>query len=215
MTEKVIPNITRIVIGPLQTNCYILSCPVTSETIIIDAGGDAQQIITYIEQNNLKPSLIVSTHGHIDHTAGVAILKKQFGINFAMHEGDKEILRMSIKEASQWGFGIVEEPTIDFTINQNDIVRFGKFEAEIIHTPGHTPGGISISLKDTAFVGDTLFASSIGRTDFLGGNFEELISSINNKLLSLPDETIIYPGHGPETTIGEERKSNPYLNGVL
>jgi len=215
LDTKEATKVTKIVVGPLQTNCFIINCIETSEAVIIDPGGDAEKIIETVENHDLNPVLIVSTHGHIDHVAAVSELKDYFKVNFAIHEEDRHILKASIEEAPLWGFHNVKEPPVEILLSQSDLIEFGNIRASILHTPGHTPGGISILLDGKVFVGDTIFASSIGRTDFPGGDFETLMNSIRDKLFTLPDDTTVYPGHGPETKIGIEKKSNPFTSGLI
>ncbi len=212
MTEETEVRIARKVVGPLSTNCYLLTCPDTGETVIVDPGGDMDMIVEYISQTGMKPARIVCTHGHSDHIAAVADLKEKFGIPFLIHQEDLEIIKLSVREAPMWGLGNIREPSVDQTLAHGDTVEIGKSQADVRHTPGHTPGGISLIFEGSALVGDTLFAGSIGRTDFEGGEFETLINSIKQQLLTLPDETVVHCGHGPDTTIGRERKGNPYLS---
>jgi len=206
-----IPQITKRVVGPLQTNCFILHCPETGEAVIVDPGGDEDLIVATIEDMRLNPVLIVSTHGHSDHIAAVAPLKRRYSIPYALHELDSEIVSLSVKEAPLWGMGKIEKPEIDIYLEDGGELSFGKVNGKIIHTPGHTPGGISILLDGSVLVGDTLFFRSVGRTDLYGGNTRDLIESIKNRLFTLKDDTKVFCGHGPETTIGEEKEENPFL----
>ncbi len=203
--------IDRKVVGPLATNCFILACPETRKAIIVDPGGDPDLIIAAVEQARLEPVEIVCTHGHSDHIASVAELKRTFGVGFALHAADAGIVKLSVGESALWGMGVIEEPAIDRTLAPGDILRIGTIEGTILHTPGHTPGGISLLFDGSVLVGDTLFAGSIGRTDLHGGDFDTLISSIRTELLPLSDDTAVYTGHGPSTTIGRERTGNPFL----
>jgi glyoxylase-like metal-dependent hydrolase (beta-lactamase superfamily II) len=207
------PSVTCIVVGPIETNCYILSCPETKKGIIIDPGGDPDLIEARIEAARLEPVEIVSTHGHSDHIASVADLKERYGIPYAIHAAELEIIRLSVREAPFWGMGRIREPKVDRTVAPGNSVTFGKITGKVIHTPGHTPGGISILFDDFVIVGDTLFNRSIGRTDLSGGNLEILLASIRTELFTLPDDTVVYCGHGPQTTIGEEKRENPFLTG--
>jgi hydroxyacylglutathione hydrolase len=204
-------RVARKVVGPLSTNCYLLTCHQNGETVIVDPGGDIDLIEEYITQSGLEPVKIVCTHGHSDHIAGVAELKKRYGIPFAIHQADIETIKQSVEEAPMWGMGNIEQPSVDQTLAHGNTIKIGNSSVEIRHTPGHSPGSISLIFGTSALVGDTLFAGSIGRTDFKGGNFDTLINSIKQQLLTLPDETVVYCGHGPNTIIGRERKTNPYL----
>jgi hydroxyacylglutathione hydrolase len=211
MGKDIHPGIACRVVGPLATNAYIVSCPVTRKTLIVDPGGDPHIISSYIEENGLAPIEIVVTHGHSDHIASVALLKKEYGIGFAIHEADREMIKHSVREARYWGMGTIEEPEIDRTLSDGFTIEIGEVRGTVIHTPGHSPGGISLHFGRFVIVGDTLFNRSVGRTDLQGGSMETLVRSIRNRLFTLPDETIVYCGHGPETTIGEERKANPFV----
>lgn len=200
------------VVGPLTTNCYILSCPGTRKTVIIDPGGDPDLIKVFIEQTKLEPIEIISTHGHSDHIAGVAELKRHFDIGYAIHKDAREIVKLSIKEAPLWGMGTIEEPTVDRTLEPGNTITFGTVSGKILHTPGHSPGGISLCFNGFVIVGDTIFNKGMGRTDLYGGNLKTLLNSIRTVLFTLPDDTIVYCGHGPKTTIGEEKTENPFIN---
>ena len=203
------------VIGPLATNAYIVSCPETRKAIIVDPGGDPHVISAYIKERDLEPIEIISTHGHSDHIAGVAALKKEYGIGFALHEADREMVPLSVREAPYWGMGSIEGPEIDRILAEGDKIEIGNVRGNVLHTPGHSPGGISLLFDGFVIVGDTLFYRSIGRTDLHGGSMETLLDSIRSKLFILPDETIAYCGHGPATTIGEEKRENPFLDGTF
>ncbi len=203
------------VVGPLATNCYIISCPETNAAIIVDPGGDPDLIETFIEQTKLEPVAVVSTHGHSDHIAAVAAMQNAYGIGFAIHEADREIIALSVKEAPLWGMRMIEEPAVTSILTPGATLKFGNAEGTILHTPGHTPGGVSILFDRQVFVGDTLFARSIGRTDLFGGSLETLLGAIEREILALPDDTTIYTGHGPRTTVGEEKRENPFINRLL
>ena len=209
------PLIACRVVGPLATNAYIVHCAETGKALIVDPGGDPHLISSYIEEKGLEPMEIVVTHGHSDHIAAVARLKKEYGIGFAIHEGDREMVKLSVREAPYWGMGSIEEPAIDRTIGDGEKIEVGTARGAIIHTPGHSPGGISLHFGRFVIVGDTLFNRSVGRTDLHGGSMQQLVLSIRNRLFTLPDETIVYCGHGPATTIGEEKLENPFLNGAF
>jgi hydroxyacylglutathione hydrolase len=216
MTEE--ETSTRIickVVGPLATNAYIVHCAETGKALIVDPGGDPRTIIRCRSEKRLEPIEIISTHGHSDHIAGVGALKREYGIGYALHEADCGMVKLSVKEAPYWGMGSIEEPAIDRTLREGDEVRAGNARGRVLHTPGHSPGGISLVFDRFVIVGDTLFNRSIGRTDLHGGSFEVLISSIRNKIFTLPDETIVYCGHGPRTTVGEEKEENPFLTGAF
>jgi hydroxyacylglutathione hydrolase len=199
------------VVGPIETNCYILSCPATKQAVVVDPGGGPNVIEAYIDRAALQPVGVISTHGHSDHIASVEDLRERYGIPFAIHGADLEIIKLSVREAPFWGLGRIREPKVDRVLAPGDEIAFGNARGTVLHTPGHTPGGISILFDGFVLVGDTLFNRSIGRTDLHGGDFDTLIDSIRTQLFTLPDDTIVYAGHGPRTTIGEERRENPFL----
>jgi glyoxylase-like metal-dependent hydrolase (beta-lactamase superfamily II) len=201
------------VVGPIETNCYILSSTETKHAVIVDPGGNPDIIQAFIEEARLEPAEIVCTHGHSDHIASVADLQERYRIPFAIHGADAGIVKLSVKEAPYWGMGRIKEPRIDRILSPNDEIAVGTARGTVLHTPGHTPGGISLLFNGFVIVGDTLFNRSIGRTDLFGGDLDALLNSIRSELFTLPDETIVYCGHGPRTTIGEEKSENPFLAG--
>ena len=211
MENESIVRVACRVVGPIETNCYILSCSETRKAVIVDPGGDADVIEAFIEEARLEPVEIVSTHGHSDHIASVGDLKERFGIPFAIHGADLGIVKLSVKEAPFWGLGRLKEPKIDRILSPGDSIVVGTARGTVLHTPGHTPGGISLLFDGFVIVGDTLFYRSIGRTDLSGGDLDTLLGSIRTELFTLSDATIVYCGHGPRTTIGEEKCENPFL----
>lgn len=204
-------KILRIPAGIYAANCYIIFSQDSKAGIIVDPGGDTDDLIKVINDNNIELKYIVLTHGHGDHIGGVAELKSKFNIPLLIHEADSELLKDGNKNLSNiMGVGSVELIP-DKTIKDGDEILFGELKAIVLHTPGHTKGGICLKINDQLISGDTLFKGSIGRTDLLGGSYEELIDSIKNKLLILPGETIVLPGHGQPSTIKVEKASNPFL----
>jgi glyoxylase-like metal-dependent hydrolase (beta-lactamase superfamily II) len=205
-----------LTVGALGTNCFVVWCEETKEAAVIDPGFSTEDegkksVLHTIDANGLNVKYIINTHGHADHTSGNAVIKKATGAPILIHELDAPLLGESGKDwASMFGYQVVSPPA-DKTLHQGDTIHFGKCTLSVLHTPGHTEGGISLVGNDCVFVGDTLFNGSIGRTDFPGGNYKTLIRSIKQKLATLPDHFTVYPGHGPTTTIGEEKKSNPFL----
>ncbi|MHB0912361.1 MAG: MBL fold metallo-hydrolase [Armatimonadota bacterium] len=199
-----------LAVGALDTNCYIVGDESTGEVLILDPGGDTEEIASALEGYEVRG--IVNTHGHADHIASNGCLAERFGCPIMIHALDAPALTDPERNlAALAGFGGDLSPTADRLLSEGDEVRVGDLAFTVIHTPGHTPGGICLLSDKTLFSGDTLFASGIGRTDFPGGSYEALISSIREKLLPLDDDVKVYPGHGPATTIGAERAGNPWL----
>lgn len=204
-------KIIRIPAGIYAANCYIVYSENTNDGIVVDPGGDAKDIMGIIEKNELKIENIILTHGHGDHIGGVIDLKSLLNASVMIHADDVEMLTDgSINLSTTMAMGTVEiEP--DNILKDGDIIKFGDLEAKVIHTPGHTKGGICLKVEDSIITGDTLFAGSIGRTDLFGGDYEIIIKSIKEKLMIFQDNTEVFPGHGGSSTIGRERVSNPFL----
>jgi glyoxylase-like metal-dependent hydrolase (beta-lactamase superfamily II) len=206
-------------VGSLGTNCYVVGCEDTREAAVIDPGGDAARISQELKRNNLKLSYIINTHGHVDHIGGNRNLKEENQeAELIIHADDATMLTSSGRNLSLFSGSAINGPAADRTVKDGDKIKVGtSIVLEVLHTPGHTPGGISLKMdlegKTIIFVGDTLFNGSIGRTDFPGGSYRQLIEAIQQKIMVFPDDTEIYPGHGPGTTVGFERKGNPFLLG--
>lgn len=201
-----------LAVGPLATNCYILGDRESKEAVVIDPGGDFEDIAAQLRESDLKAKYIVLTHAHFDHTDALAQLKAATGAEVLIHELDADML-CSAGQAQPFSLESGKETCrADRTIKEGDRIKFGRHILEVLHTPGHTRGGISLVTDKMIFVGDTLFSGSVGRTELPGGSFQELMASIKNKLLSMADDCLVYPGHGPASTIGEERKNNPFLD---
>ena len=200
-------------VGPLQCNCSIIGDESTREAIVIDPGDDIDDVLAAVSKHNLKVKQIVITHAHIDHVGGAMKLRAATGAPILLNQNDYALLKMLDVQAAWIGVATPGNVEIDHSVGQNDKVGAGSLSADIIHTPGHTEGSISLyfPLEKKLIAGDTLFAGSIGRTDLPGGSYKKIISSLHEKLLMLPDDTVVVPGHGPLTTIGEERQSNPFL----
>jgi glyoxylase-like metal-dependent hydrolase (beta-lactamase superfamily II) len=206
--------INDIVVGPLEVNCYILGCEDTKEVAIIDPGDNADEIIKAIDNEDLKPVYIINTHAHFDHIGGVKTLQDHFNIDFLLHEEDLFLVDNASAQARAFGLDPIPKPEVNKFVNNGDKISLGNKVINVIHTPGHSPGCVCYLIDNNVFVGDTLFAGSIGRSDLPGGSYETLINSIKEKLFPLIDNTIVYPGHGPSTTIGAEKKHNPFLKEI-
>jgi hydroxyacylglutathione hydrolase len=208
-------KIDRLVLGEFDTNCYILrSGEQVTDCLIIDTGLDVRPLLEFLEKNKLNPVAVILTHGHIDHIAGIEELRKKYpSIKVYIHKLDGETLTDSVSNLSFMTNDSFIAEKADHLVEEKDLIEETVIQLSVIHTPGHTPGGMCLySQKDgVVFVGDTLFAGSVGRTDFPGGDMRRLIEGIKEKLLKLPDATVVYPGHGPQTTIGREKKNNPFL----
>lgn len=200
-------------VGPLQCNCSVIGDESTREAMVIDPGDDVEDVLVLIRKHNLQVKQIVITHAHIDHVGGAMKLRAATGAPILLNQNDSALLKMIDMQAAWVGMAPPGKVEIDQSIGQEDTVRVGSLTANVLHTPGHTEGSVSLyfSAEKKLIAGDTLFAGSIGRTDLPGGSFQKIIRSLHEKVLALPDETIVIPGHGVLTTIGEERESNPFL----
>jgi hydroxyacylglutathione hydrolase len=203
-------------VGWLRCNCSILGDPETREALVLDPGDEVERVLELLRRHSLNVKAIVSTHAHIDHVGGLQKLQQATGAPVLMHGDDLELYRHLDEQAAWLGVSPPPAARVDQLLREGDTVRWGNYAAGILHTPGHTPGSVSLYLpgdlaQGTLLAGDTLFAGSIGRTDLWGGSMPDILRSIHSKLLVLPDQTLVYPGHGPTTTIGEERASNPFL----
>jgi glyoxylase-like metal-dependent hydrolase (beta-lactamase superfamily II) len=204
-----------LVVGELESNCYVLADE-GSGALVIDPGGDARRIIEHLEAKGLAAASVVNTHGHADHIAANAELRKRWpDVKIAIGRADAKALTSPLHNMSLFVARLVKSPKADRLLDDGDVVELGRGRFRVLSTPGHTPGGICLYTEDldgrsVLFSGDTLFADSVGRTDIPGGNRENLIRGIREKIFVLPDETDIYPGHGPATTVGHEKKFNPF-----
>lgn len=197
--------------GPLQVNCYILGCEVTRKAAVIDPGGDVPAILARLKRLDLQLQLVINTHGHFDHVGGNRQLLAATGAELLLHQADSQLLASAASHAAAYGLPSDSSPPAQRLLSGGEQLLLGELSLEVLHTPGHTPGGICLLVEDQVIVGDTLFAGSIGRTDLPGGDHQTLIASIRGKLLVLPDATTAHPGHGPATTIGQEKRYNPFL----
>lgn len=210
-------KIERMELGPLGACCYILINEETKGAVIIDPGGDAPEVIRLIKENGLKPGLLINTHGHGDHIGANKELKEAFpDIKICIHEEDEAMLTHPSKNLSFLGGWLYKSPPANVVLKEGDRIGIEGIELEVIHTPGHTPGGICLLSRSdnnpaVLFSGDSLFRGSIGRTDLPGGSYDALIEALEKKILPLPGNTLVYPGHGPGTTLEEEKGNNPFL----
>lgn len=207
MIHEVLP------VGMLGCNCSVIGDEISREAIVIDPGDEVSKIIAILERNQLTVKMIVITHAHIDHIGGAEKLRAHTGAPVYMHEADKMLSDHLDVQAGWLGMETPEDPGIDQPAREGDIIRAGSIEAHVLHTPGHTAGSISLylPLESRVIAGDTLFQGSIGRTDLPGGDTAQIGRSIRGKLYTLPEDTIVFPGHGLTTSIGEEKRHNPFV----
>lgn len=197
----------RLIVGEIETNCYIFGCAKTREVAIIDPGADSKKINELLDKEKLMPMFIINTHGHIDHIGANC----DFRLPVYIHKADANFLTNPLLNLSAIQASFSVSPKANRLLEDGDEIEISDIKLKVMHTPGHTPGGISLHCKDVVFTGDALFKGSVGRTDLPYSNSKQLIISINDKLMKLDDNVAVYPGHGDSTTIGAERKANPWL----
>lgn len=201
-------------VGMLACNCSIVGDEASGEAVVIDPGDDVERVQEVLARHHLRPKYVIATHAHIDHVGGMEKLKRATGAAVMMHQDDLPLYRNLAMQAAWLGVPSPGVTEVDQFLKAGDALRWGSLSLDVMHTPGHSPGSLSLLLPgkpSRIFSGDTLFQSSIGRTDLWGGSFDQILRSIHDTLLRFPDETPVFPGHGPATTIGEERESNPFL----
>lgn len=203
--------IKDLTVGPIMANCYIVGCEETKAAAVIDPGDEADRILMVLAEAGLTVKAIINTHGHFDHVGANQRMKEVTGAELLIHSLDAPMLSQLSATAASWGMSSDNSPAPDRMLADGDVVPVGNIVFTVIHTPGHTPGGISLHADNAVFVGDTLFAGSIGRTDFPGGDFGVLKASIQGKLFTLDDDVTVYPGHMGLTTIGREKRTNPFV----
>jgi glyoxylase-like metal-dependent hydrolase (beta-lactamase superfamily II) len=208
-------RVDTLTVGMFQSNAYVVSCEDTKEAVLIDAGDEGDRIIDHINSEGLQLKMIIATHGHIDHVSALAEIAEALSVPARMHELELPVYKSISHQATM--FGMQPPDIFDITkfLSHGEKIEFGKLTAEVIHTPGHSPGGVTIVFggedPPKAFVGDVLFRGSIGRTDLMGASPRQMFDVLKNVFLEMPDEMVVYSGHGPDTTIGLERRTNPFL----
>lgn len=205
-------------VGPFFKNGYVVGCERTRQAVFIDPGDEVEQLLDYIAAEKLDVTHILLTHAHVDHVSGVAEAKRTLGAPIFLHRDDLPMYRNAVRTGMMFGLAVEEPPPVDHFYDGEGPIVFGDYEVRVLHTPGHCPGGVCLAVSKTGdgappalFVGDTLFAGSIGRTDLPGGDYRALLTAITEVLFTFPDESVVYSGHGPETTIGRERQTNPFV----
>jgi len=213
-------------VGPFFKNGYVVGCERTKQAVFIDPGDEVEELLAFIAAEELQVVSILLTHAHVDHVSGVAEAKRTLNVPIYLHRDDLPLYQNAVQHGMLFGLTVEEPPPVDrfyegegpFDSAQGGPITFGDYSVRVVHTPGHCPGGVclAISKKDEGgvpdlFVGDTLFAGSIGRTDLPGGDYDTLLKAITEKLFAFPDEAVVYSGHGPETTIGREKATNPFV----
>jgi glyoxylase-like metal-dependent hydrolase (beta-lactamase superfamily II) len=207
-------------VGPFFKNGFVVGCEETSEAVLVDPGDEVASLLAFAERNALTIRHILLTHAHVDHVTGVAAAKRVLGVPVYLHREDLFLYERAVESGAMFGLRVEPQPKIDVFYTAGDVIAFGTYEVRPHHTPGHCPGGVCLQVGKKGqigkelFVGDTLFAGAIGRTDLPGGDHHTLIASIRTVLFAFGDDAIVHPGHGPDTTIGQERRTNPFLHNV-
>lgn len=201
----------RIIVGALEVNCYVLADKASKEGMVVDPGDNADEILDFIKENKIIVKYVVNTHCHFDHSGGNKKLIEETGAQFMIHELELPVLEKMESSATVWGFTVEPSPKPDILLKDGDVITIGSIDIDVLHTPGHSPGGICLKFDNMVLTGDTLFAGGIGRTDFPGGSHEQLIKSIKESLFTLPPYFQVYPGHGPGSTIENEKRYNPFF----
>ena len=204
-------------VPPFMKNGFVVGCEDTRDAVVIDPGDEVDELLEAADHHRLRITDILLTHAHLDHVTGVGRAKRALGVPVWLHEADNPLYEHVVQQGQMFGLRVEPQPPIDRFYQGEGPLRFGRYNVRVLHTPGHCPGGVCLAVsrdgeqKPTLFVGDTLFAGSIGRTDLPGGNLDVLLRSIREVLFAFPDSTVVWPGHGPQTTVGDEKASNPFL----
>ena len=201
----------QLSVGPLQVNCFLVACQKTRAAMVIDPGEEGTRILHLAKSEGLEITKVVNTHGHFDHIGANQQVVEATGAELMLHAADLPLLQNARNHAQVYGLMVAPSPEPDRLLDQGDTFELGELSFAVFHVPGHSPGGICLLSEGHLFVGDVLFAGSIGRTDLPGGDFDALVEGVRERLFSLPDETVVHPGHGPDTTIGRERRMNPFV----
>ena len=207
-------DVTTVVVSPFQQNCRVVKDRQSGDGVIIDPGDEADRILAAVEASGARITHILGTHAHLDHVGAVAPVKRALDVPFALHAGDFPLLRELPAHGRTFGFPALEVPEVDIDLSEVTEIPFGDGTIDVVHTPGHTPGGVTFLFDGQGFFGDSLFRMSVGRTD-LGGDAAVYAKTLREVILGMPDDTVVYTGHGPDTTIGAERIENPFLNGQI
>jgi len=202
-------------VGPLAENAYIVWHAESGQAAVVDPGDEGEEILRGVTDRGLTLGKILITHGHFDHVGAVRFLKERTAAAVYIHPGEVARMRAAPRQGAMFGLGVPEPPAPDALVEEGDVVPLADQEFRVLHTPGHTPGHVAFVSGGIAFVGDLIFAGSIGRTDLPGGSHADLLRAVREKIFTLPDETILFPGHGPATTVGEERRTNPFFAGEM
>jgi len=205
-------------VGPFFKNGYVVGCENTRQAVFIDPGDEVEQLLAFIAAEKLDVTHILLTHAHVDHVSGVAEARRALGVPIHLHRDDLFLYDNAVRTGMMFGLTVEQPPPVDEFYEGDGPIDFGDYRVRVVHTPGHCPGGVCLAISKQGeaspphlFVGDTLFAGSIGRTDLPGGNYDTLLSAITQKLFAFPDDSIVYSGHGPATTIGHEKRTNPFV----
>jgi hydroxyacylglutathione hydrolase len=206
------PELLRFPLGPFQANAYVLVGPSGRRAVVIDPGLDADALVRVVEERGLEVDWILDTHGHLDHVAGNARLRRATGAPLAIHPEDLAWLARLQVQGAAFGIPVDDSPQPDVLLSDGQVLPFDGLNIEVLHVPGHSRGSVAFRVGEAVIVGDTLFRGSVGRTDLPGGSHEDLVASIRERLFALPGGTVCWPGHGPETTVDDERRANPFVS---